>query len=252
MASSPEARRSQILELLGEVGFAEVTALQQRFNCSPATIRRDLDALQDAGYLRRTHGGAVAEAPHELPFRAKLGAMAEAKRRIAARAAQMLSGCRAVGFTGGTTTQLVARQLAAGSGLTVVTNALTVAMELASSGHTVVVTGGELRGHTFELVGPLAEPAAAQIHLDVIFVGVDGISSAGGLTTHNPQEARVNRVLIERSKKVVVVADHTKLGRSTFSQIVPIDVADVLVTDAEAPPEAVAALEAAGMRVARA
>ena len=113
----------------------------------------------------------------------------------------------------------------------------------------VILIGGELRKETYELVGPLAEPAASQLHLDIIFMGVDGLSVEGGLTTHNLVEARVDRMLIDRANEVVVVADHTKLGRKTFAQIAPLEVAHTLITDSSADPELIRQFERAGLRV---
>jgi DeoR family transcriptional regulator of aga operon len=234
MGSAVLTRRAAILEIIAGEGFADIPRLQREFGCSEATLRRDLEQLKRAGRLRRTHGGAIVNGAGELPFTMKLGEMAEAKRRIARAAADLVEEGQAIGFTGGTTTLQVARQLSTRSDLTVVTNALTIAMELARSTVRTIVTGGELRGQTYELVGPLAEPAVSQVHLDLVFVGVDGLSVPGGLTTHNPLEARINRVLVDRSSRVVVVTDHTKLGRKTFAQIAPIDVVDVLITDGEA------------------
>jgi DeoR family transcriptional regulator of aga operon len=249
MVRAARSRQTAILDLLARDGFVDITGLQRELGCSEATIRRDLEYLQRAGYLRRTHGGAVAESGRELPFSMKLGEMAAAKRQIAARAAELVEGLQAVGFTGGTTTQQVARALSQRSGLTVVTNAINIAMELASSNARVIVIGGELRGQTYELVGPLAEPVLEQIHLDVIFVGVDGLSVEAGLTTHNPTEARTNRVLLSRAARVVVVADHTKLGRKTFARIAPLKAGQVLITDDGASPAVVEQLRAAGMEV---
>ncbi len=246
---SAESRRIAILERLARDGFVDASELPLELGCSEATIRRDLEYLQRMGQLRRTHGGAVGYGSREVHFRTKLGAMPEAKRRIAEAAAELPGQGQAVGFTGGTTTQQVARRLAIRSDLTVVTNSLTIAIELADTGMRIIVIGGELRGQTYELVGPLAEPAASQIHLDVVFVSVDGLSIEDGLTTHNPTEARTDRVLMDRSAQVVVVTDHTKLGRRTFAQMAPIEVADVLVTDAGAPKELIAEFERAGLRV---
>ena len=250
MSNVTSARRhAGILEILARDGFVDVGNLKRLLDCSEATVRRDLAHLHQAGYLRRTRGGAVSNKMRELPFRAKLGTMAEAKQRIAQEAAGAVGEGQAIGFTGGTTTQQVARKLVSRTGLTVVTNSLTVAMELADSDTRVIVTGGELRWQTYELVGPLAEPVASQIHLDLMFVGVDGLSLDGGLTTHNPMEAGINRVLIDCSNEVTVVTDHTKLGREAFAQIAPVDVVSTLITDADAAEEQTTEFEKAGVRV---
>jgi DeoR family transcriptional regulator, aga operon transcriptional repressor len=249
MSSASGTRRSKIVAAVSERGFVSVTELQLELGCSDVTVRRDLASLSRHGQLRRTHGGAVKNGSHELPYTSKVTAMAAAKKRIGEVAARMVSDGQAIGLTGGTTTQQVARALVAKQDLTVVTNAITVAMELANSSCRVIVTGGELRGTTYELVGPLTEPVAQQIHLDLVFVGVDGFSFDGGLTTHNPMEARVNRVFIDRSDKVIVVTDHTKLGHKTFAQIAPVTTASALVTDRDAPPEILDSLKESGIDV---
>src|SRR5919199_448061 len=171
MSSTTSARHAAILKTLTRDGFVEVGNLTRLLGCSEATVRRDLAHLQREGYLRRTHGGGVSNKVRETPVRGKIGAMAEAKKRIAREAAESVGEGQAIGCTGGTTMQQVARKLAARTDLTVVTNALTVAMELAASETRVIVTGGELRRKTYELVGPLAEPVAAQIHPGVIVAG---------------------------------------------------------------------------------
>jgi DeoR family transcriptional regulator, aga operon transcriptional repressor len=249
MTNAAQARQTVILDVLARDGFIEVGTLQQLLQCSEATIRRDLDQLQGAGLLRRTHGGAVSDSSRELPFTMKVGEMAEAKREIGRCAAELVLDGQAVGFTGGTTTQQIARALARRSGVTAVTNAINIAMEMATGDVRVIVVGGELRGKTYELVGPLAEPLLSQIHLDLMFVGVDGFSLKGGLTTHNPAEARINRVLLERAAQVIVVADHTKLGRKTFAQIAPVDCVSVLITDGGASEQKVEEFRAAGVDV---
>ena len=249
MGNASAERRAGILDLLASTGFVDVSDIAQRFACSHATARRDLAALETAGYLARTHGGAHANGQRELPVSARLETMAAAKQQIAEAAAALVQDGHAVGLTGGSTTQQIARRLAGRSGLTVVTNAINVVMELARSDVRLVVTGGEMRPQSMELVGPLAEPTTRQLHLDVTFAGVDGLSVGGGLTTHHPLEAQVNRVLLERSSRAVVVADHTKLGRATFAQIVPLHGATDLITDADAPAAVVEELRAAGVNV---
>jgi DeoR family transcriptional regulator, aga operon transcriptional repressor len=251
MSNVTSARQASILEILARDGFADVGNLTRLLGCSEATVRRDLVRLQRAGYLRQTHGGAISNNVRELPFRAKLGTMAEAKQRIAQAAAGSVGEGQAIGFTGGTTMQQVARKLASRTDLTVVTNALTVAMELAASDTRVIIIGGELRRQTYELVGPFSEPVAAQIHLDLMFVGVDGLSLDGGLTTRNPMEAGINRMLIDCSSEVTVVTDHTKLGRDAFAQIAPFGVVSTLITDMGAAEEYTTDFEKPGYELSR-
>jgi DeoR family transcriptional regulator of aga operon len=251
MVSQVAARRGAILDLLGQVGYVEISELEKRFKCSEATIRRDLDSLQASGYLTRTHGGGIATYDRELPLRAKATEMASEKQRISERAAAMIRPGQSVGLTGGTTTQFLARRLTQIPNLTVVTNAINVALEFVDSPVQVVLLGGTLRTNTLETVGPLAEPVLAQIHMDVVFAGVDGLSPAVGLTTHSPVEARTNAMFVARAKQLVVVADHTKLGRSTFAVIATLEALDVLITDDAADPKVVDEIEAANVEVIR-
>jgi DeoR family transcriptional regulator of aga operon len=235
MRETTARRQAAILEILSRDGFTSIPALTGELGASRATIRRDLAELDRLGRLRRTYGGAVAsDSSAEVPYRQKLAEAAEAKMAIARAAARLVEPGMAIGLTGGSTTLYVARSLPRQFELTVVTNALTVAMELAGTDMRVIVAGGELRGATFELVGPLAEGVLRNIHLDLVFVGVDGLSAAGGLTTHNPIEAQTNRWLIERGGRIVAVADARKLGRRTFAQIVPIERVDAVITDGSA------------------
>jgi DeoR family transcriptional regulator of aga operon len=247
MASKTARRQEAILEIVQRDGFTDIPALTRELGFSQATIRRDLAQLDRLGRLRRTYGGALAGTGPETPYREKMGEAAEAKQRIARAAAELVSAGMAVGFTGGTTTFYVARALARRSNLTVVTNALTVAMEFSGAETRVIVTGGELRGETFELIGPLAEPVLQHIHLDLMFVGVDGVSAGGGLTTYHPIEAQANRALMDRAARAVVVADGRKLGRRTFAQIAPIDRVQAVITDRDGP--AAQAIAAAGVQV---
>ena len=241
-------RLGVILEELSSGGSVAVADLSPRLGVSPATVRRDLGLLEKQRLLSRTHGGAVAHGVlYELPLRYKTGRHREEKRRIALEAAQRVSDGMAIGLTGGTTTTEVARALLERHRLTVVTNALNIASELAVRPNIkLVVTGGLARSESYELVGPLAEQSLAELHLDVVFIGVDGISGEDGLTTHHEVEAHTNRALIERASRVIVVADGSKLGAAAFARICPISEVDELVT-AGAEPAAVASLREAGL-----
>jgi DeoR family transcriptional regulator of aga operon len=242
---------SAVLEALAADGSVDVTALVERLGVSPATIRRDLQHLEEQRMLTRTHGGAVAhDVLYELPLRYKAARHQDEKRRIAAAAAQRVVDGSVVGLTGGTTTTEVARALVDHRGITVVTNALNIAGELAIRAELkLVVTGGTARPESYELIGPVAEESLDRLNLDVAFVGVDGLSRDTGLTTHHEIEAGTNRVMIERARLVVVVADSSKLGRVAFAQICPIDAIDELITDAGAPASVIAELKDAGVRV---
>lgn len=244
-------RLGAILEELSADGSVSVAALVERLGVSPATIRRDLERLEGQHLLTRTHGGALAQGVlYELPLRYKASRHEEEKRRIAEAAAERVVEGATVGLTGGTTTTEVARQLVDRRRLTIVTNALNIAGELAIRPNIkLVVTGGTGRSESYELVGPLAVQSLSRLHLDLAFVGADGVSAEDGLTTYHEVEADTNRALIQRAKRVVVVADGSKLGRATFAQICPIDMVHELITDGRADQEEIDRIRNAGASV---
>jgi DeoR family transcriptional regulator of aga operon len=244
-------RLSAILEELSTNGTVGVTELVGRLDVSAATIRRDLELLEDQKLLTRTHGGAVAQGVlYELPLRYKTARHHDEKKRIAVAAAQRVTDGAAIGLTGGTTSSEVARQIIDRERLTVVTNALNIASELAIRPNLkLVVTGGYARPESYELVGPLAERSLAGLNLDVVFLGTDGISPESGLTTHHEVEAHTDLALIERARRVVVVADSSKIGLTAFAQICTIDRVHELITDTDADPRILAQLREAGVDV---
>lgn len=244
-------RFGAILEQLAADGSASVEQLSERLGVSGATIRRDLTQLADQRLLTRTHGGAVGQArSHELPVRYRAERHSEQKRRIAQAAAELVPDGGVVGITGGTTTTEAARMLAGRPNLTVVTNALNIGAELAVRPNlSLIVTGGTARAASFELVGPVAEQTLGGYHLDVALLGVDGIEAEAGCTTHDDTEARTNAVMINRAKRVVVLADSTKLGRVAFATICPLPAVHLLITDKGADPAELDWLQEAGLYV---
>ncbi len=245
-------RVSAILAQLTDSGSVDAGVLAEEFAVSAATIRRDLQNLADQKLLRRTHGGAqAADVGHELPVRYRIGQRREAKLAIARAAVGLLPhGPLVLGLTGGTTTHAVARLLAERFELTVVTNALNIAAEVALRPRLrLVMTGGVARTQSYELVGPIAEQTLTGLNLQVAIVGVDGISARAGLTTHDEIEAHTNAAMIDRAERVIVVADGSKVGRAELARICPIDAIDELVTDEDADPAAVGSLRAAGTPV---
>jgi DeoR family transcriptional regulator, aga operon transcriptional repressor len=246
-------RRAQrldgILAQLASAGSVSVRELTETLGASPATVRRDLQLLEEQKLLSRSHGGAVGNGVlYELPVRYRSGRQAEEKGRIADAAVERTADAQTVGLTGGTTTTEVARRLRERS-LTVVTNAVNIASELViSETIRLVVTGGVARSQSYELIGPLAERTLEGLNVDVMFLGVDGVS-AGGLTTHDEVEAQTNRKMVERAARVIVVCDSSKIGRSALSSICSLQAVDELITDAAAPAEQLDAVRAAGVEV---
>lgn len=245
------ARLSAILEQLADGGSVAVAQLADALQVSPATIRRDLAMLEDQRLLERMHGGAVGRAvAYELPLRYKSVRHGDEKRRIAEEAASRVTESMAVGLTGGTTATEVAKALADRRDLTIVTNALNIASELAIRPDVkLVVTGGVARSQSYELSGPIAETTLAGLNLDIAFVGVDGIEAKAGCTTYQEIEAHTNGVMIEQARLVVVVADGSKIGRAAFARMCPLSAVDELITDTEADRDAVRKLTDNGVRV---
>jgi DeoR family transcriptional regulator of aga operon len=244
-------RLGAILERLSSDGSVTVVEIATALEVSTATIRRDLRLLEEQRLLGRTHGGAVPQGVlYELPLRYKSTRQPEQKLRIAREAAARVLEGWAIGLTGGTTTTEVARALVDRPRLTVVTNALNIASELAVRPNLkLVVTGGVARPESYELVGPIAEASLEGLNLDVVFLAVDGISPEAGLTTHHEIEAGTNRALMGRARRVIVVADSSKIGRVTFARICDLARVDELITDDGADQEAIAAVEAGGVPV---
>jgi DeoR family transcriptional regulator of aga operon len=253
------ARWNTLVELLTERGRITVEEAATTLRVSQATIRRDFDQLAQQQMITRTRGGAVANGvSYDLPLRYKTAKHSAEKQRIGAAAAALVTPGTVVGLNGGTTTTEVARalaeraELAGGDGaqLTVVTNALNIANELlVRSRMKIVVTGGVVRPQSFELVGPLGDALLREIHLDLALVGVDAVDATAGAAAHHEGEAAMTRLMVDRADRVVVIADASKLGRRAFAQVCSIERVEVMVTDSGADPAAVAAFEAAGVRV---
>lgn len=253
-------RWNDLLELLAGAGQLKIEDAAKALNVSEATIRRDFDQLAGQQMLTRIRGGAVAQAvSYDLPLRYKSERHPSEKRRIGELAASMVTAGQVVGLNGGTTTTEVARGLATrpdlspdrpGPVITVVTNALNIATELAIRQHIkIVTTGGVARPQSYELTGPLATETLERITLDVAFLGVDGIDAEAGATAHNEGEASINELMGRRARKVIIVADSSKVGRRAFARICGTDGIDALVTDTGITPGGAALLEAAGIDV---
>ncbi len=248
-----EERRRQILQTLVRQGSVSVTALSRAFGCAEATLRRDLQLLDEAGLLHRTHGGALLVAParalHEASIADKATLCAEEKRSIGLAAARLIAPGDTLALNGGTTTVQVARALRGVTPLRLVTNSIGVATEVAGlTGIEVTLTGGTLRG-SLELSGPLAEQSLRDLYVRTAFIGVDGLTVPHGLTTYDQVEAQTNRVIIAHTERVVVIADHTKIGRVMMALIAPCQAVHTLVTDEAASADELDALRERGIEV---
>ncbi|WP_426593393.1 DeoR/GlpR family DNA-binding transcription regulator [Cellulomonas sp. McL0617] len=247
-------RMLAVLAMLESGDSVTLKDLTGALGVSPATIRRDLADLEEQRLLVRTHGGARAFASTsraEVPVRLRDSQFRAAKQRIARRAAELIpTGPYSVAISGGTTTAEVAKVLATRPDLAIVTNALTTAMEIASRPNLkVIMTGGVVRSNSFEAVGVIAENTFNAINVGTAILGTDGISAAGGATTHDETEARTNNAMVSHAQRVVVVADGSKVGRVTLAKMADLSQVHVLVTDTTADPDELARIVAAGVEV---
>jgi len=252
----PEDRRRQILELLHRRGSITVAELGQRFRISPMTIRRDLDALERAGQLKRTHGGAILPslAQHEDSFAQRLERAVEAKELLAEHAAAMLKTGEAVFLDSSTTAYYLARRIVnLGLALTIVTNSLPI-MELVASSQVprleLIGIGGALRKLTLSFVGQRALADIASLYADKTFFSVKGVTPSGNLTDPDPQEAEVKRAMIEQSREAILLVDETKFQQYGLYIIGPIKVVSQVLL-ADTGEDRAAALRGMGVHVRR-
>jgi DeoR family fructose operon transcriptional repressor len=246
-----EERKQQILTALHRTPAVRVVELSRALRVSTASIRRDLSDLERAGLLKRTHGGAVT-----LRLGTLEPSLAEKEDRYQAEKAAI--GALAAGFVAegdtifldaGSTTRLIARELRHRRGLTVVTNALNIAWDLASSEVELVLIGGHVRRGILSIVGPLSDLAIASLHVDKLFLAANGVHIEKGLTTPSVNEAQTKRGMVARAAQVILVADHTKFGRVAFSRICGLEQVHDVVSDARLPASTASAIRELGPRV---
>jgi DeoR/GlpR family transcriptional regulator of sugar metabolism len=247
-------RQARILHEVEQRGAVRVSQLARLLEVSEMTIRRDLDNLASQGRLDKVHGGATVAggtkpSTDEPGFEAKCARQTAEKEAIAAAAAAMVRPGSAVGLSAGTTTWTLAHHLRSIPDLTVVTNSMRIADVLHKAGGAapnVVLTGG-IRTPSDALVGPVAVSSLRLLHLDLVFLGVHGMDARAGFTTPNLLEADTDQALVAAGQRLVVLADHTKWGTVGISTIVPLDRADVLVTDEAVDPDARATMRELGV-----
>jgi len=245
-------RMAAILDTIAARRDASVAMLAETFGASPATIRRDLAVLTDQGLIVRTHGGAeVGGRMAEMPVALRDTRFHDAKQRIARAAAARIPRERhAVALSGGTTAAGVARELAHRRELTIVTNSLSIAMQVASNpGPLVVMTGGILRPLSLELVGVLAEGTFTAVNVGTAILGADGMSADAGVTTHDETEARTNHAMVAKASRTIVVADGSKIGHAALARMADSDQIDMLITDESADSEELDRLRALGVEI---
>jgi DeoR family transcriptional regulator, aga operon transcriptional repressor len=249
-----EQRRRNLLDLVDQQGQVTVADLSDRFSISAVTVRSDLDALASLGAVVRSHGGAVRrlEATQDYPLRAKETLHRAEKIRIGKAAAELIQTGETVILDSGTTTAEIARHIKKSKiqSLTIITNALNIALEMMDCPDiSLIVVGGLLRPVSCSFVGPQAEAMMNEFHADRLFLAVDGFDLEYGPSTPDVLEAQLNNLMIRSAKEVNVVADFSKLGRRSVSKIRPLERIHRLITDNRATPEFTGGLRQKGIEV---
>jgi DeoR family fructose operon transcriptional repressor len=247
---APE-RRERMRNLIRKAGVARVEDLKSDLKVSVATVRRDLEALEEEGRIRRVHGGAVSMESRleEEVFDDKANLALKEKRLIAEEAFKLIGTGDSIYLDGGSTVLELARLLAGRTDLTVVTNSLRAAAELAESGPRVILTGGELRRLSQTMVGPLTRVILGQVRLDKAFMGTMGLSIDDGLTTTDPNEAFTKSLVQKHARQVILLADARKAGKVSFARVSDLESVDILISDKNFPAKTAGALRKRGLKV---
>jgi DeoR family fructose operon transcriptional repressor len=228
-----EERKSKILDSLNKNGKVKVCDLSQQYEVSEVTIRRDLQELEEDELIKRVHGGAVLNdnTKFEPTFSEKIDKFYDEKESVGKIAASMIVDGDTIALDAGTTTLSIAKHMTARN-ITVLTNSVDVAYELAKKQEVeVIITGGTLRWETRAMVGPVADNALKNFRVDKAFIGTNAVCIINGLSTPNITEANTKREMIKIAKQTIVVCDHTKFNAVSFAKIVDLDSIDIIVTD---------------------
>jgi DeoR family transcriptional regulator of aga operon len=245
-------RQKQILEAIRRDRKVTLTELSERFGVSEITTRRDLKELEEQGFIELAHGGLAyfSEKPLEPPIIKRQQEQQEAKIKIAKAAAALVKSNESIFISSGSTTMYVARHLKNRAELTVVTNALSVVTELAPyEGLNVIVLGGMLRPTELSMIGHITQQSLREVRVDKVFFGIRGIDPEAGLTNDYMPEILTDRAILDMGSQVILVADHTKLGRIASAFVAPIDRISTLITDEMANQNTLDAIRKMGIEV---
>lgn len=252
----PEQRKRRLLEMLSENGGANVGYLAEILGVSPATIRRDLQLLESQGHIKRTHGGAVL--PHvstafEPLHYEKSGQQLEHKQSIARAAAMSISSGEVIVLDSGSTTLALAHELKRKRDLTVITSDLKIALDLCDTpGFNVIMLGGRVRPSLYSVIGPTVEESLAHLNANHSFLGADAVSLKAGLTNATLEETPVKRLMMNCGQRVVLLADHTKFGKTSLAKVADLTEFDEVVSDGDLDAKIADTYCDAGVNVTRA
>jgi len=228
-----EKRKEEIIEIIKKWGIISIKELAKESKLSTVTIRKDIRELEKEGLISRYWGGVSIKEIHstELTSDEKIVINLPKKQAIVQKAITLVNPNDTIGISAGTTAYEFAKLLYQFPNVQVVTYGLNIAYLIARMGEKVVVPGGFLRDNSYALVGEDTVTFFRKVFIDKCFMGVDGIDIDGGITDVNMAEATVNRTMISATKKLIVLADHTKFGKKRLVPIAPIEKINVLVTD---------------------
>jgi len=240
-----EERKSRIVEFINENEKATVSQLCDRFEVSRATIRNDLNELDEKGLIKRTHGGAIStqSVNYEMSIVDREVRFQSEKEAIAGQAISYIRDGDCIGLDAGTTTYEVAKLLTGFSRLTIITYDLNIASYLdLNTEHTVILAGGEIRKRFHYMTGDAALRTLQDLYLDVLFLAGNGVDAQRGLTTPNLDTARIKKCMIANSKHKILLADHSKINNVSFTKYAEISEIDVFITDAGAEKKSLRAI----------
>jgi DeoR/GlpR family transcriptional regulator of sugar metabolism len=243
-------RRTKILELLQEEGSARVSSLSKLFGVSEPTIRQDLVRLEADGYITREHGGAYLKTIPEQVRSLTLHHTEnmDKKVRIGKKAASLIDDGDFIILDSGTTVTEIAKNLENKKELKIITNSLNIALLLgAHYDFEVMVTGGEFKAPTLSLTGNKAADFFEQIYVNKLFLATGGVSVETGLTYPGFHDLDVKKAMIESASEVYLVADSTKIGKTSFAALGPVELIKFLITDGDVDPKIKQGLERRGI-----
>ena len=247
-----EERRNKIIEILNKQGKAKVNQLSKMFEISEVTIRNDLAKLESMGMLERVHGGAVStyRAYYRMSISDRMKTNANEKRNIAIEVASMLSDDDTLMISSGTTALYVLEEMNKLKNLTIVTNAIYFSQESANlRDFNIILLGGILEPRDQLTYGDDVINQLKRYKADKLILSVDGVNSEDGISTYHYLEAEINRQMIARAKKTIVVGDYTKIGRTSFAHISPLEDIDILVTNQNANEDEIQEIRDRGVEV---
>ena len=250
--SKLNVRRQKIIEMLDREGMVRVTDLSRNFKASEVTIRSDLTELERLGLLERVPGGALQtlKTYYNMDFQQRKEQHSQEKMAIASMMTSLIQDGETLLINSGTTTYYAALELRKLKNLKIVTNSFSVATELGTNPtFQIILLGGNFNSQYLFTYGDDAVAQLRKYKADKLLLSLDGVNVSTGLTTYHAEETEVIRLMIERSRSTIIVADHSKIGRESFSYLGSIDQIDYLVTNVDADEQVLREIAKSGIEI---